>query len=193
MKKVGLLGGTFDPIHNAHLLMAEVTREEAQLDQIWFLPTRVPPHKQGKSVTADHHRLKMIEQSIKDIPYFQLCLKEFEREGPSYTYETIQALQREHASIHFVFIIGADMVEYLPKWHKIDDLTRQIEFVGVGRPGWSMHPDHSYTKAVREVDMPPMELSSTVIRERCKQEKSVRFMVPEVVFQYINHHALYVE
>src|SRR5690625_4935768 len=133
--RVGILGGTFDPIHIVHLMIAEQVREEANLEQIWFMPTKIPPHKDGKRVTSAQHRLEMVKLAIQGIPYFKANAIEFDRPGPSYTLETVKALKKNYPDHSFSFIIGGDMIDYLPQWHKLEELVKLIRFIGVQRPG----------------------------------------------------------
>lgn len=190
-KRVGLLGGTFDPIHMTHLHMAEVVREACSLDEVWFVLANVPPHKQKKDITDANHRHKMLELALESIDYFKVSLIEFERDTPSFTYETMVQLHDRYPKYKFSFIIGADMIESLPTWHQIDELVKLVSFIGVGRPENNRSPHHEYMRYVKLIDMLPSFLSSTHIRERSKQGKSIRFLVPEPVHMYIKKHELY--
>jgi nicotinate-nucleotide adenylyltransferase len=190
-KRVGIIGGTFDPIHFTHLHMAEVVRLECQLDEIWFMPAKLPPHKQEQKISSAKDRITMIEKAITGIPYFDLSLIEFEREGPSYTVETIKSLTKTYPATQFFFIIGADMVEDLPNWYQIDDLVKVITFIGVGRPGWELDAEHAFTKNVKKVEMVPSHIASTLIREQRRKKKSIRFLVPDSVYHYIEEKRLY--
>lgn len=190
-RRIGLLGGTFDPIHMTHLYMAEVVKQECKLDEVWFVPAKIPPHKQDQHMLAGYERLHMVKLALEGIAYFSVCDLEFQRKDPSYTIDTIQQLQKEYAQDHFFFIIGADMIEYLPQWHRIEELIDLVTFIGVGRPERAINPNHPYAQKVWPVGMIPSYISSTAIRERKKQGKSVRFLVPERVNQYIEEHHLY--
>lgn len=188
--RIGILGGTFDPIHIVHLMIAEQVREKLHLQQIWFMPTRIPPHKEGRRVAPAEHRLEMVKLAIGEIPYFQAVSFELERQGTSYTIETIKQLKEQFPSHSFYFIIGADMVEYLPHWHQIEELVHLIQFVGVHRPGYHMNQSE-YSSYVKTVEIPQMDLSSTMIREKVLNRESVRFMVPDKVRNYIEEKHLY--
>jgi nicotinate-nucleotide adenylyltransferase len=194
MHKVGIFGGTFDPIHIGHLLLAEHTCEVLHLDEVWFMPAADPPHKDYQPLATGQERLEMIRLAIEGHPFFRLTDIEMERGGVSYTVDTIEELQRRHANHAFSFLMGADMVNYLPKWHRIDDLALRIEFIGVQRPGTTLHlnelPAHIRDK-VKMVEIPLIELSSTEIRERASQGRSFRYMVPEPVHQFIQRNDLY--
>jgi nicotinate-nucleotide adenylyltransferase len=190
-KKVGLYGGTFDPIHTVHLIVAEQTRDILALDEIWFLPARIPPHKQAKQITADVHRVKMIAHAIAGHPSFRLDTIELEREPelPSYTYDTVHILKERHPDIDFYFIIGGDMAAYLPKWHRIDELISMVQFVALGRPGYVM--DNPYMQCVIKVEMPQLDVSSSMIRKKVALGQSIRYLVPEAVRMYIEEKRLY--
>jgi nicotinate-nucleotide adenylyltransferase len=187
MKKIGIFGGTFDPPHNGHLLMANEVLTFLNLSEIWFMPNRIPPHKQRKRVTDSFDRLKMLELAIDDHPQFKIQTIELEREGPSYTYETICKLKHIYKNYEFYFIIGADMVEYLPNWYKIDELIQLVTFVGVKRPGFSLQTSYP----IIEVEVPEFGVSSSLIRKRIKTGKSIKYLVPENVKLYIEEKELY--
>ncbi|MGO0060469.1 nicotinate-nucleotide adenylyltransferase [Brevibacillus fluminis] len=189
-KRVGILGGTFDPIHHSHLIAAEQAREQAQLDEVWFMPARIPPHKQGKGISSEAHRLAMIELAIADNPAFRVTDIEFTRSGPSYTYDTMSQLTELFPDIAFSFIMGGDMVEILPKWYRIDELIELVPLIGLMRPG-SHVEENKYTRHVHFIDMPNWELSSSFIREKCAAGQSIRYFVPDAVAQYIKEQRLY--
>ncbi|MDQ0339590.1 nicotinate-nucleotide adenylyltransferase [Caldalkalibacillus uzonensis] len=190
-RKIGLLGGTFDPVHLTHLHMAEVARDECNLDEVWFVPANVPPHKQDRPVTPGEERIEMLKLAIEHIPYFKLSLVEFERKGPSFTIDTIKELRRIHPHCCFSFIIGGDMVENLPEWHQIEELVKLVRFIGIRRPESRSNPGAEWENYVDFVDMVPSYVSSSLIRERRQQGKSIRFLVPEPVYQYIERQGLY--
>jgi nicotinate-nucleotide adenylyltransferase len=187
MKKVGIFGGTFDPPHYGHLLMANEVLTSLNLSEIWFMPNHIPPHKQKEQVTDSGDRVKMLELAIDDHPQFKIQTIELEREGPSYTYETIRQLKRIYKNYDFYFIIGADMVEYLPNWYKINELVKLVTFVGVKRPGFSVKTSYPLV----EVEVPQFAVSSSLIRERVKKGKSIKYLVPEKVKLYIEEKRLY--
>ncbi|WP_027407872.1 nicotinate-nucleotide adenylyltransferase [Anoxybacteroides tepidamans] len=187
MQKIGIFGGTFDPPHNGHLLMANEVMHALNLSEIWFMPNRIPPHKRHEQVTNSADRLHMLKLAIVDHPQFKIETIELQREGPSYTYDTMRQLKELYPACEFYFIIGADMVEYLPHWHCIDQLVQLVTFVGVKRPGFSLHT----TYPLVEVEIPEFAVSSSLIRERVKQGKSIRYLVPERVRLYIEGKGLY--
>jgi nicotinate-nucleotide adenylyltransferase len=195
--KVGIMGGTFDPIHMGHLIAAERAREEAELDEVWFLPAYTPPHKKHQPLASPEQRVQMIRLSIEGNPYFRLSQLEMERQGTSYTIDTMKALIGRHPEYYFYFIIGADMVEYLPKWYKIEELIGLIQFIGLARPGFSIpsinrssfHEQNA--ERIQFVTMPLLDISSTEIREREQMNRSIRYLVHPDVEKYIKGNGLY--
>lgn len=187
MKKIGILGGTFDPPHNGHLIIANEVLSELQLDEIWFMPNQEPPHKKKSESVKNEDRLQMIKQAIAGNNAFRIETIELEREGPSYTVDTMKIINEQYPNHQFYFIIGADMIEYLPKWHNIDELVKLVQFVGVERPDYSHQTDYP----VLYVDVPAIEVSSSMIRDRLKMGKTVRYLLPDSVIQYIEEKHLY--
>jgi nicotinate-nucleotide adenylyltransferase len=187
--KIGILGGTFDPPHNGHLLIASEALTQLRLDEIWFMPNKIPPHKQDNDISSIQDRVNMIQLAISDHPNFKLETIELEREGPSYTYDTIKILKKRHPNAEFFFIIGGDMVEYLPKWYKIDDLLTMVTFVGVRRPGYSFSTPYS----IKEIYSPQFDVSSTMLRKRFKEGKNTRYLLPDQVKKYVEEKNLYGE
>ncbi|MFK9091384.1 nicotinate-nucleotide adenylyltransferase [Bacillus salipaludis] len=187
MKKVGILGGTFDPPHYGHLLIANEVHSALQLDEIWFMPNNEPPHKKKPESVKDKDRLKMLTLAIAGNPAFAIQPIELERVGPSYTVDTMRMLNSEYSDHQFFFIIGADMIEYLPKWHKIDELVNLVQFVGVDRPTYNRQTDYP----VLYVDVPAMDVSSSMIRDRMKSGKTVQYLLPDQVIEYIEEKHLY--
>jgi nicotinate-nucleotide adenylyltransferase len=187
MKKVGILGGTFNPPHNGHLLIANEVLNELDLDEIWFMPNGEPPHKKKSDYVSDEDRLNMLNLAIRGNDKFRIETIELERIGPSYTVDTMKLINKSYKDSHFFFIIGADMIEYLPKWRNIDELVKLVQFVGVDRPSYNHQTDYS----VLYVDIPSIEISSSMIRERCKTGKTVRYLLPDSVIEYIEEKHLY--
>ena len=186
MKKIGLLGGTFDPPHIGHLTMAEEAYERLNLDEVWFVPSAEPPHKDRARVSATD-RLRMLKVAIDPIDYFRINTIELVRKGKSYTYDTITALKDMYPNAEFYFIIGADMVEYLPHWYKIDQLINSVQFVGVKRPDYKL--DTPYPVIL--LDTLSLDISSTMIRERLESNRSVRYLIPDQVLSLIKEKGLY--
>ncbi|MGF7046051.1 nicotinate-nucleotide adenylyltransferase [Paenibacillus sp. DS2015] len=191
--KIGIMGGTFDPIHIGHLLAAESARDTFQLDEIWFMPSHIPPHKEKAGATGEQ-RLSMVAVAIVEHPSFHMRDLEVRRGGVSYTIDTIRELQQTYSEVDFHFIIGADMVNYLPKWDQIKELSQMITFIGVGRPGSPIDlaalPIYLQGKVLL-ADMPLVDISSTEIRERVMLGHSIRYMVPGPVHEYIVRSGIY--
>lgn len=183
------MGGTFDPIHCGHLLAAEQAREQAGLDEVWFMPTHIPPHKRSDGLTPAQQRLQMVQLAIADHEAFRVTDVELQREGPSYTYDTMVRLVSAYPDCRFSFIIGGDMVEILPKWYHYEDLIRLIRFIGLARPG--SHMDRESNEHVTFVEMPVWDISSTLIRTRAQEGKSIRYLVPRSVERYIKENRFY--
>ena len=187
MKKVGILGGTFDPPHYGHLLIANEVLSALELDEIWFMPNHEPPHKKKPDSVKDEERLRMLELAITGNTNFSVQPIELKRTGPSYTVDTMKILNENYPEYQFFFIIGADMIEYLPKWHDIDILVNLVQFVGVERPSYNHQTDYP----VLYIDVPSIDVSSSMIRDRVKRGKSVRYLLPDSVIDYIEEKQLY--
>ncbi|AIQ11989.1 nicotinate-nucleotide adenylyltransferase [Paenibacillus durus] len=191
--KVGIMGGTFDPIHIGHMLVAETARDAFGLEQVWFMPSHIPPHKHAAGASGET-RLALVSEAIRDNESFRILDWEIVRGGISYTIETARMLNERYPSDDFYFIIGADMVQYLPKWKDIGELVRRLTFIGVGRPGNSLNLGTLSVNIAEKVllaDMPMVDISSTMIRERAASGKSIRYMVPDAVYDYVQRSELY--
>lgn len=186
-KQVGLLGGNFNPIHLAHLMIAEQVGMKMGLDEVHLLPSYLPPHIDEKKTIDSKHRLAMVKLAIEDNSFLTVDTRELARKGKSYTIDTMLELTAEHPDTQYYFIIGGDEVAYLPKWHRIDELIQLVQFVGVKRAGFT--PDSSYP--IIWVDVPEIHLSSSYIRQQVKQGCSIRYLVPEKVREYIAEEGLY--
>lgn len=189
---IGILGGTFDPIHCGHLIAAEEVLDQLKLHQVWFMPASVPPHKHGQAVSDATHRLNMVAKAVANHPQFRVSKVEFEREGNSYTVDTMAILRERYPQHNFYFIIGVDMVQDLPNWHRIEHLIKMVQFVGLDRPGFK-RPElpNDIAKRVQFVKMPLVDITSTDIRRRKASGRSVRYLVPESVREYMGEHRLY--
>jgi nicotinate-nucleotide adenylyltransferase len=187
------MGGTFDPPHIGHMLAAESARDAYHLEQVWFMPSHIPPHKNHAGASGED-RLAMVENAVAGHGAFRILDREIARGGVSYTIETIRSLQQEFPQHEFFFIIGSDMVQYLPKWKEIEELVRRLTFIGVGRPGTPLDlgvlPGFIADRVLL-ADMPMVDISSTMLRARAAEGKSIRYMVPEAVFHYVQRSGLY--
>src|SRR5699024_14808 len=179
MKKIGLFGGTFDPPHIGHFIIAEEVKYQFELDEIWFIPTNEPPHK-AQAYFSPSERLEMLQRTVDKTPGFAVKDMELKRQGKSYTIDTIKNIVQHHLDDTFYFIIGGDMVEYLPKWEKIDELMELITFIGVKRP----HYDWTTDYMVQQATVPLIDISSTYIREQMKSGRSMKYFLPHEVYCY---------
>lgn len=187
MKKIGLLGGTFDPPHFGHLLIANEVLANLQLDELWFLPNQEPPHKKKPHQISHLDRLNMLKLATKGHPRFKIETIELNRPGPSFTYDTMVQLNSIYPSYDFNFIIGADMIEYLPKWHRIEELINMVTFVGVKRPSYSEKTSYP----IIYTDIPEFDVSSSMIRKRLEEGKTTKYLLPDAVREYIKENKLY--
>ena len=186
-KQVGILGGNFNPVHNAHLVVADQVRQQLGLDKVLLIPEYLPPHVDAKGTIAEHHRLKMLELAIEGIEGLEIETIELERKGISYTYDTMILLNERDPDTDYYFIIGADMVDYLPKWHRIDELVEIVQFVGVQRPRYKAGTSYP----VIWVDVPLMDISSSMVRDFVAKGRTPNFMLPKPVLDYIKKEGLY--
>ncbi len=186
-RQVGILGGTFNPVHLAHLVMAEQVGQNLGLDRVFLMPSYEPPHIDEKKTIPAAHRLNMLELAIEDNPFLAIETVELSRGGKSYTYDTMKALTQNNPDTDYYFIIGGDMVEYLPKWYKIDELVHLVHFVGIKRAGYGVETPYP----VIWVDVPEIDISSTKIRQKVRQGCSIRYLVPDKVVDYIQKEGLY--
>ena len=186
-KQVGILGGNFNPVHNAHLIVADQVRQQLGLDQVLLMPEYQPPHVDKKETIPEHHRLKMLELAIEGIEGLAIETIELERKGISYTYDTMKILTEQHPDTDYYFIIGADMVDYLPKWYRIDELVDMVQFVGVQRPRYKAGTSYP----VIWVAVPLMDISSSLVRDFLAQGRKPNFLLPQPVLDYIEKEELY--
>ena len=186
--KVGILGGTFNPPHTGHLIMAEQIKDQLDLEKIFFMPTAEPPHSSvNKKTISSDKRVHMLELATQENEDFEIERFEVDRGGKNYTYDTMKALIELYPTIDFYFIIGGDMIVDLPTWHRIDELIELVQFVGVKRPGYSVETDYP----IILVDIPTIDLSSTTIRQKVGIGCSIKYLVPEAVEHYIALEGLY--
>jgi nicotinate-nucleotide adenylyltransferase len=187
MKKVGLLGGTFNPPHIGHLIMANEVKHALQLDEVRLMPTSIPPHKADPSDASPDQRLRMVELAVSEITGITASSFEVDRGGVSYTFDTMKALTEQEPDTKFYFIIGGDMIDMLHRWYKIDELMKIVTFVGVGRPGTIGETQYPITK----LQIPEIDLSSTFIRNRLKTGGTIQFLVPGSIEEFIRQEGLY--
>ncbi|MCD7974468.1 MAG: nicotinate-nucleotide adenylyltransferase [Phascolarctobacterium sp.] len=197
-KKLGILGGTFDPVHNGHIRLAQAVYRYLQLEKVIFIPAYTAPHKVGMDCASALDRYNMTALAVEKYPYFTVSDLEIKRSGISYTIDTITEMQQLYPEYLLYFIIGADSVPLLYTWNRIEQLLQRVTFVAAGRPGYG----HVIEKASRQLgpaakdkiillNIPEYAVSSTDIRCRVKECKSLEGLVPVRVEKYIHGHRLY--
>ena len=198
--KIGIMGGTFDPIHIGHLLLGEFAYEDFHMDEIWFMPNRNPPHKVAEhSEEAMHHRIEMVKLAVRDNPHFCVNLYEAHTEDHSYTYSTLKELHRRYPEKELYFILGADSLFAIEEWRNFREIFPACTILAGmrdGKDGQSMQLQIDYLRErygarIELLRAPLVEISSTTIRRRASLDLSVRYMVPDAVADYIKSHQLY--
>ena len=195
--KLAIYVGTFDPVHIGHVLSVEIVREHMQFDKVVFIPSKHPPNKLRKSITDGHHRLRMIELSIEDNPYFEVSDVELrDEESISYTWVTIEKLKTMYPKAEVYLLLGADTVYDLQNWKYLDKIIAACTIVGFQRGGEQDiyqrgEPQLGEGQRLLFVDTPKLEISSTDIRRRLSEGKTARYMLHDKVLHYIREHCLY--
>ena len=198
------MGGTFDPIHFGHLVIAEEVLVSCDLSNMVFVPAGQPPHKQGGTVTPAHQRLAMLELAIASNPCFSISLVDMDRPGPSYTVETLQLLHQQwDQQTEFYFVIGWDSLEEFHTWHDPAGILAQLtQLVAVHRPGYTAAPDElahlekrfpTFTQRLLTMPAPQLAISATDLRQRVAEGRPIKYQTPEAVEQYIIQQKLYQE
>lgn len=200
MLKLGILGGTFNPVHYGHLLMAERAREALGISKIIFMPTGNPPHKDLKTVATADDRLKMVELAVGNDDNFIVSKLEIDREGKTYTVDTLKQLKAQYGEdTQIFFIIGADVLMDLPKWRSAGEVANLCKFAAIQRAGYNkeefakqaQYLYEEFGAEIEEVEMPIIDISSTDIRSRLSDNLSIKFMLPDNVIKYIVEKGLY--
>lgn len=199
--KIGICGGTFDPVHLGHLAIAELVRCEFNLDKVLFIPSGMPPHKDLNVVTDAIDRLNMVKCAVSSNPYFEAVDIEIKREGYTYTVDTLRELHKEYsADTTFYYIIGADVVMDLLTWKRAEEVFVLTNFIAVMRAGF-LDKDfderikvlkHKYDLNITSFEAPLIEISSTNIRNRVQKNQSIKYLVDECVEDYIKKNNLYI-
>jgi nicotinate-nucleotide adenylyltransferase len=200
-QRIGVFGGTFDPVHLGHLLMAEQAREQAHLDQVWFIPAASPPHKQGQQLTPFAQRVEMLQLAIAGNLCFRVNELEKDRVGPSYTADTLDELHRQNPDKELCLLIGSDCLPDLPQWHDPVRIVRRAVLLVAPRPSWPMisgeqlrallHLPAEVPLRLEVVEVPLLEMASRDLRRRAAEGRSLRYMVPRAVECYIREKHLY--
>lgn len=198
-RRLGLLGGTFDPIHYGHLIAAQTACEGLALDGVLFVPCGIPPHKDAAAVAPAADRLALTTAATADNPRFKVSRVEIDRSGPSYTYDTLALLSQQYEGDEWFVLIGLDAFAGIFSWHRWEDLFHLAEFVVVGRPGYNgsllektlARLTPGQRQRVRSLSIPSLDISSTDIRRRIRAGRSVRYLLPEAVRRIIKEKGLY--
>lgn len=201
--RIGVFGGTFDPVHLGHLVVADRAREQAALDQVWFIPAARPPHKQERVITPFAHRTEMLRLALAGNPVFQVDELERDRPGPSFTVETLQELRDRNNQDEFELILGGDCLPDLPGWREPARILELAGLLVIDRPGSASMGPETLLKSLglgpatpirfRRISAPLLDISSTDLRQRVARGESIRYLVPRAVECYIDTHGLYRE
>lgn len=196
--KLGILGGTFDPPHNGHLLLADAAMHQLQLAQVVFMPAKQPPHKLDDAITPLEARVAMLERALRGRPAFVISMLEAERAGPSYTVDTLRELRHDLPTrTEIFFIMGMDSLQNLPTWHQPEEIVKLCKLAVLKRPGYFVDLDAldrqipGVKRAVVFVNAPELNVSASDIRARAARGESIREFVPAAVAEYIETHHLY--
>ncbi|WP_037576441.1 nicotinate-nucleotide adenylyltransferase [Phaeacidiphilus oryzae] len=190
-KRLGVMGGTFDPIHHGHLVAASEVASAFHLDEVVFVPTGRPWQKDGRQVTAAEDRYLMTVIATASNPRFSVSRIDIDRGGPTYTTDTLRELRSEHQDADLFFITGADALGQIFSWRNADELFDLAHFIGVTRPGHTLADPGLPKGGVSLVEVPAMAISSTDCRERVARGEPVWYLVPDGVVQYISKRSLY--
>lgn len=198
-ENIAIMGGTFDPVHYGHLMAAEFAQCEFDLNKVILMLSARPPHKNGESVLNNEHRLEMLKLAAADSKIFEVSTLELDRPGYSYTIDTIRCFQDHYPEKTIYFIMGSDALFSFHTWKKAEQLSTMCRFIVVTRPGYKLeknHPQYANLPAglwenINFLEVPGFDFSSTDIRNRVRQGKPIKYLVPPEVEQYIKQHGLY--
>jgi len=191
-ERLGILGGTFDPIHLGHLILAEESREELGLHKVIFVPSAIPPHKDNPCLSSAKDRLMMAKIAVQDNPNFMLSELELKREGKSYTIDSLNEFKKLYPGSELFLLLGSDVLEELSSWREPDRIFEQVKVVIALRPGFDkIDPHNSYLKKSILIPINGLNISSSQIREKVKTGKSIRYLVPPGVEEFIQAKNLY--
>jgi nicotinate-nucleotide adenylyltransferase len=193
--KIGILGGTFNPIHVGHLILAEEAREKLGLDKVIFVPTFIPPHKDNVDIAPAPARLEMVRLAIAGNRYFSVSDMEIRRNGRSYTIDTVKEFKKKNQLDQIFFLIGSDLMKYLDDWKDIGEISKLAKFIVATRPGYPLEDIATYAVSrqtgVSTLPIRAVDISGFEIRAAIKAGKSFRYLVPEAVFRYIKQKRIY--
>ena len=195
------MGGTFNPIHHGHLLLAERAYHQFELDRVLIMPTKNTYYKEMPKDITEEQRIEMVQLAIEDNDHFKLSLEEIHREGTTYTVETLEHLTQEHPECEYYFIMGADSLYHIESWYRVEDIFRMTHIIVAGRGAGAASALDSqidyivnkYEAKIEKLDAPIMEIASNDIRKRIKNGKSIRYLLPQKVIDYIYLNHVYEE
>lgn len=199
-KRIGIMGGTFDPIHIGHLILAEKAYEQLGLDEIWFLPAGNPPHKRNREGRAeDHQRVEMVKRAIDQNPHFRLSTEEMNLDGYTYTYKTLEMLKDKYPTYSYYFIIGADSLFDFEQWKKPERICQVAHLLVATRNDiprdvlekQMVYLGEKYQGDFQRLETPNLEISSQMLRQWIYEGKSVRYYMPDAVYEYIRQEGMY--
>ena len=190
--KFGIFGGTFDPVHNGHLIVAEYVRESISLDRILFVPTLITPNKRDAGIASARDRFAMLREGVKANPFFEVSGAEIERGGISYTVDTLRFLKEKHPADSLFLLVGADNLAEFPTWKEPAEILRCASVVAITRPGFPAAANETaLTRGFISCRVPAIEVSATEIRRRIRHGLPISYLVPPAVEKYIGRHRLY--
>ncbi|MBD3421138.1 MAG: nicotinate (nicotinamide) nucleotide adenylyltransferase [Chitinivibrionales bacterium] len=189
---IGVLGGSFDPVHYGHLAIARLACDFFELDTFYFIPASLPPHKSDSVEASGNDRLAMLRTAVHDNPCFRIWDGEFKRTGPSYTIDTLGELRQQHPGSTLYFVIGADNLSEIRTWRRYRDILKTVILCVTARPGYELSiPDEIKMAELKKFPSPQMAVSSSLIRNYLQAGYSCAYMLPKAVLNYIDTHALY--
>jgi nicotinate-nucleotide adenylyltransferase len=186
--KIGILGGTFNPIHYGHLILGEQVRVQLKLDKVIYVPAYMPPHKKANGIIDARHRLKMTALAVEKNKRFSVSDIEIKRRGKSYTIDTLREIKNTYPSAQLFFICGSDLVNEIPTWKNVDEIYEMATFVLAKRPGFGKRLTG---KNFIKIHVAQVDISSSLIRDLVRQDSSIRYLTPGTVVEYIEKHGLY--
>jgi len=199
--RVGIMGGTFDPIHQGHLVTAEAARSEFNLEKVIFVPSGQPPHKKGVVISSKEHRYLMTVLATAANPYFEVSRTEIDRPGESYTVDTVRYIKNKmKVGGELFFITGADAILEIITWKNVSELLAETVFIAATRPGFDLNELHKrlvkhlpaeLLKKIIPLEVPAMAISSTDIRQRVRNDRTIKYLLPEAVENFIRKNGLY--
>jgi nicotinate-nucleotide adenylyltransferase len=190
-RRIGIMGGTFDPVHHGHLVAASEVASRFELDEVVFVPTGEPWQKTERAVSPAEDRYLMTVIATASNPRFTVSRVDVDRKGPTYTIDTLNELHDAYPDSQLFFITGADALEHILSWHNVEELFEYAHFIGVTRPGYRLDGEHLPRGSVTLVEVPAMAISSTGCRDRVASGEPVWYLVPDGVVQYITKRGLY--